>query len=138
MKDNDIIKALECCSKPYCRKCPLYKNTINTKNCIIQLSTNALALINRQKAEIERLESMNQSKLDLIHDLRAELETAKAEAVREFAHELKERDGYDNHTFDDCASILVSKEYIKGRYEKINEIWNTIDKLLIEMVGDAG
>ena len=57
MTEAEIIKALECCSKPYCNNnnCPLHRNTINTKDCITQLSTNALDLINRQNAEIERL-----------------------------------------------------------------------------------
>ena len=56
MTDEQIKKALECCSKPYCNnnKCPLHKNTVNTKDCITQLSNNALALINRQQAEIEK------------------------------------------------------------------------------------
>lgn len=49
----------------------------------------AVALIEWQKQEIERLQSMNQAKLDMIHDIRAELETAKAEAIKEFAERLK-------------------------------------------------
>lgn len=40
------------------------------------------------KAEIERLRSMNQSKLDIIHDLRAGLEAERAEAIKEFAERL--------------------------------------------------
>lgn len=54
-------------------------------------SSDLLNLINRQKAEIERLKSMNQSKLDIIHDVRADLETAKSEAIREFAERLKNK-----------------------------------------------
>lgn len=46
-------------------------------------------LMNRQKAEIERLQSMNQAKLDMIHDLRTDVETARAEAVKEFAERLR-------------------------------------------------
>ena len=66
--------------------------------------------------------------------LEKEKDIIKAEAYKEFADRLKELDGYDNHTFDDCvSSLLVSDAYIKGRYEKINEIWNTIDNLLKEM-----
>lgn len=61
---------------------------------------------------------------------------AKSEAVKEFAEKLKELDGYDNHTFDDCVSLLVSEEYKKGRYEKTNEIWSTIDNLVKENGGE--
>lgn len=44
---------------------------------------------NRKNAEIERLQSMNQAKLDMIHDLREEIETARAEAIKEFIERLK-------------------------------------------------
>ena len=57
MKDSEIIKALECCAcmdNNYCVHCPLYTDTSN--KCSLVLMKNALDLINRQKAEIERLE----------------------------------------------------------------------------------
>lgn len=80
MNDSEIIKALTTSSDP------------NNLNCqpTTKLCKEALDLIKRQQAEIERLNSMNQAKLDMIHDVRAELETAKSEAVREFAEKLKE------------------------------------------------
>lgn len=62
MTDNDIIKALECCSKSGwlndCDGCPCYDETedIQTSECQERLMKNALDLINRQKAEVERLE----------------------------------------------------------------------------------
>lgn len=80
MTDNEIIKALECCgcdnyqcdNCPYAYKtCTIYKDSID--------------LINHQKAEIERLRSMNRAKLATIHDLQIELKTAKSKAVKEFA-----------------------------------------------------
>ena len=42
----------------------------------------------RLEAEIERLQSMNQAKLDTIHDIREELENAKFEAIKEFSEEF--------------------------------------------------
>ena len=56
MIDAEIIKALECCydleSSAICHQCPLYQ----TENCRDgYLGLQALHLINRQKAEIERL-----------------------------------------------------------------------------------
>lgn len=52
MTDNEIIKALECCSKNIlCGQCPLKEKN----NCINKLSAYALELISRQQAEIERL-----------------------------------------------------------------------------------
>jgi hypothetical protein len=50
MTDNEIIKALECCKKDDCDNCP---NDFG--NCYANLAGYALDLINRQKAEIERL-----------------------------------------------------------------------------------
>ena len=58
MTDNEIINALECCKnslseKDACGDCPLYEEEEVT--CITILSKNAFDLINRQKAEIEKL-----------------------------------------------------------------------------------
>ena len=64
--------------------------------------------------------------------LEKEKDIIKAEAYKEFADRLKELDGYYNHNFDDCVNLLVSDQYIRGRYEKINEIWSTIDIILKE------
>ena len=56
----------------------------------------AIDLINRQKAEIDRLESLceklsigNDAKFERICVLQEELETARAEAIEEFAERLK-------------------------------------------------
>lgn len=52
MTDNSIIKALECCSKALgCGKCFFFGD----EKCKCALIGFALDLINRQKAEIERL-----------------------------------------------------------------------------------
>lgn len=57
MTDNQIVKALECCAgcvkAATCRRCPYRKRE---GDCIVRLSRDAIDLINRQQAEIERLE----------------------------------------------------------------------------------
>jgi predicted nuclease with TOPRIM domain len=61
MTDNEIIRALECCSKSSwlndCEGCPCYDETedIQTSECQERLMKNALDLINRQKAELDKL-----------------------------------------------------------------------------------
>lgn len=78
MTDNEIIEALECCIKDdediyevnACNKCMLHDDT----SCTNHLRDLALDLINRQQMEIDRLKSMNQAKLDTIHDLQVEVE----------------------------------------------------------------
>lgn len=56
MNDAEIIKALECCCNTkeiFCsEKCPLYNHE---NDCFSVMKHDALDLINRQKAEIERL-----------------------------------------------------------------------------------
>ena len=93
MTDNEIIKALECCAdntEGKCRECPFHKLKIS---CIDGLERNALDLINRQKAEIERLTKDKyrlQKALNQSEDYRA---IAKDEAIKEFAERLKAK-GY--------------------------------------------
>lgn len=60
MTDKEIIKALECC-KPNndegCLNCPLAD--VPLPKCAEILSKESVNLINRQQAEIERLEKHN-------------------------------------------------------------------------------
>lgn len=76
MTDNDI--------KTICEKLgSLQEKILKSKFAeqVYESEITALALavgeLTRQKAEIERLKSMNQSKLDMIHDLRAEIENTQ-------------------------------------------------------------
>ena len=131
MTDNEIVKALEGMIQ--------FADTVggSVLNMVdVKTLKNILDLINRQKAEIERLNKQNLSVIEHLKKARKQLKTAKAEAIKEFAERLKETDGNNNHTFDDCASILVSEEYQKGRREKACEMWKTIDNLVKETVGD--
>jgi hypothetical protein len=91
MTDNKIIKALKRVKEQYgvdCYVCK-YKRICIDKICPFHACDHALDLINRQKAEIERLKAMNQAKLDMIHDIRARLEVVKSEAIKEFAEVVK-------------------------------------------------
>ena len=96
--DDEVIKALECCLNgnvnksqvEVCSPCPFFHDG----NCTDLLKQNALALINRQKAEIVRLRSqVNRLKqYDEERDIRlhARLTTnARTEAIKEFAERLK-------------------------------------------------
>ena len=121
MNDNDIIKALECCavssSIETCGECP-YAECPTRKGCVGEMVKDALDLINRQKAEIERWQSANFENLDLIHDLKGLLKQAKSEAIKEFAERLKT---YGRVEEDGCKTVLIA----------------IIDNLVKEMVGDT-
>ena len=77
MSYKEVIKALECCvATPFCDKdtdCP-YKGVVD---CHKKSTYDAIDLINRQQAEIERLHSYDAYKY------------AKSEAYKEFAERLK-------------------------------------------------
>ena len=65
MTDEQIIKAVEVCREPdTCKDCPYHK--LYTARCIIMLMKDVFDLINRQKAEIERLEKKNEKYINRI------------------------------------------------------------------------
>ena len=135
MTDNEIIKALECCVKTEfisdCAKCEMF--AFDCKDILIE---NALDLINRQKAEIERLQMDNkQLQSDVINanqnwdhikglwECEKEkvdsakqkvicackmLKTAKSEAIKEFAERL-----CDGRVSNDPVVIAVKVELEK-------------------------
>lgn len=57
MIDKEIVKALECCKEeiPFCTICPCFEWNNENDFCREDLMQNALDLINRQQAEVERL-----------------------------------------------------------------------------------
>ena len=116
--DEEIIKALECCKMPVgsgaCNNCPFdYQRkkrlTGSDKSCTTLMFDYALALINRLKAEIERLQKENHCFAD-IGKMYSEV---KAEAIREFAERLKK--------YSECYSYVTPRD---------------IDNLVKEMVGE--
>ena len=98
MNDNDIVKALECLGgdEVLCRECAY--GHIPYPVCKKLAAKNALDLINRQKAEIDKL----RQKLDYENyecercacDLLDQRDRAKSEAIKEFAERLKDIDDY--------------------------------------------
>lgn len=93
MNDNDIIKALECCINDNCKDCP-FRSIPKAKGCAKRIDL-ALDLINRQKAEIERLKDMVEAAEDHYNPLPfkgifdQKIAEAKNEAINEFAKRLE-------------------------------------------------
>lgn len=100
MTDNEIIKALECCSfddVKKCDDCPYYEKETKTY-CVNDLIKDTLDLINRQKAEIERLTEGCKTQAQYIDHLEQtekfvenEKAKAKSEAIKEFEKLLTRR-----------------------------------------------
>lgn len=121
--DEEIIKAVECCSEPccVCDECPLYCVGVNCSS--FELHRYALDLINRQKAEIERLRGSTIVN-NIMESQRIKRE-AKAEAVKEFAEKLK------------LHSYIMSDESQTGIINRYSVVTvNQIDNILKEMIGD--
>lgn len=167
MTDNKIKKALEWLEeiKGFCssEEKYIYATTlvdlINSQQAEIERLRKEVNLVSIQfqdlqeryeeaQAEIERLKSMNQSKLDTIHDLQSQnkilsknADTAfqeglnerrdlfgseiKAKVVKEFAERLKEKSGKMEMV---CSGALVQRDYT------ISE--EILDNLVKEMVGE--
>ena len=86
MTDNEIIKALECCNRPAnqtsCDDCPYQ---FSDEKCSSKLIDDTLALINRQKAEIEKLRNDVLDTADTLGLLEWRENKIRTEAIKEFA-----------------------------------------------------
>lgn len=98
MNDSEIIKALECCvqnTREACVECPI--GFEGRDLCLNVAMEEAIGLINRQKAEIDRykinlphLEQQDEDFCGVLCDFAEELiGKAKSEARKEFAKRLK-------------------------------------------------
>ena len=114
MTDKDIIKALEihADNEADCSGCPIYHSDTG-ETCAYELAQNALDLINRQKAEIERVERHT----EMYHELRAE-------AITEFAERLK--GVYINDKRYDCPNP----------HTLLIKLFANIDQIAKEMKGE--
>jgi len=142
MTDNEIIEALECCKELKCSECPKKTNLFAT-DCDVQLCQEAIDLINRLKAEIERLQHIlvsfmseveilernygaDTSNIPKIAVLGTERENiikqTKSEAIKEFAERIKKELHFISYPLD--------------MNFKTNEVNELIDNLVKEMVGD--
>ncbi len=148
MTDNEIIKALECCTDDSngvtrCERCPY--QTTDLDYCIDDLLEQALDLINRQQAKIERLngeliteKTRRENAVNAYHE-------AKAEAIKEFAERLhteilqalesnyRARAERERKTFNFAEDVLWS--YCSGKVHCLDGLKRFVNDLVKEMVG---
>lgn len=117
MTDEQIIKALKCCSDlecSSCTECPLF---MVGKECPIVLHSNALALIKRLREEkdeqFRRLGNEIYVHCSKIVDLQERLAFERAEAIREFAKRL--------YAKEDKAACAVSVYDIRDTVRELTE-----------------
>ena len=122
--DEEIKSSLEVIATTRnCNECKIRNCKWGTCNCSQITANAALDLINRQKAEIEKLKGSTIVS-NIMESQRIKRE-AKAEAYKEFAEGLKEKLG-------DCY-IVSDGEYCGF---DCGDIHRTITNLLKEMVGE--
>ena len=111
--DEEVIKALECCGNQ------MYSCT--DKQCKAKTLGDALDLINRQKAEIERL---NLENLQMV----ASIKRLKSEAIKEFWNELKRRNTLDYR----IVSTITGDNLVKEMTEKYSLLCGKNRKIKID------
>ena len=138
MTDTEIIKALEEELKTALTINHRFEESNDTENPddhrFIALLSRTIKLINRQKAEIERLKESNEKQRLIIEsiddnmfplpfetDYDKAIKTAKNEAIKEFAGMLK-------------SKAKTGKGYLGNVYHSVSV--NDIDETYREMVGD--
>ena len=106
MADNEIIKALDWCSKTEysCDMCPYD----NKGECMEKLFTDALDLINRQKAELENYKLIAEYQQSVSMDKEFEIKRLKAEVER-----LKERRDMWRRLAEDFDRITREEDLLK-------------------------
>ena len=112
LTDSEFVKALECCCEDSgCPDiCPL-KDMAYVGDCVQVKSKHALDLINRQKAEIEKLESDLETLNGQYLILDMAIETAKAEAYKECIEKVKDFLKQNGFMFcSDADNILKEME----------------------------
>lgn len=144
MNDNDIINALVKCSNLSngCSGCPLYSSAWDdygksVAKCEGELIRYALVFINRQKAEIERLEAecekqYEQATADILGNIADGgtgchwcMEQHEAKAIKEFSERLKSR-------------VMKCTEWDEGGWDstiyavKVEDIENLVEKMTEE------
>ena len=110
MNDNDIIKALECCSsnRVGCPECPAYN--YGSGQCVDEILQHAIDLINRQRTEIERL------KAGEYRYIGETVQNARIEAIEDFAEKIKEE------------RLAITNAYLSEFY-----FYKVIDRIVKEM-----
>lgn len=103
MTNDDIKKALTCCSNPsisYCKDCP-YANYGEFDCCNGKMCKDALDLIIEQEREIERLKAgVKQAQIDVLNELKGKMFEREYMGVK-----YKERIFYESEIDDMIAEM---------------------------------
>lgn len=116
MTDNEIIKAMQCVigNDVSCSECE-YQKALPFPSCRRMCAKNALDLINRQNAEIERLDQesciLEEELEDRSKDIYDLISKERSNAILEFAEALKQE------SEDDFVSVDLIDSVVKDMTE---------------------
>lgn len=122
MTDEQIIKALECCTTLNCKNCPLWAPEI-TGSCVKRTMFGTIGLIKRQKAEIEKLK-------EELADARYLNTVAEYDGINEFAERLWDELLYNAEVTYDLLDDRCVDVFDKNKTSII------LDSLVKEMTED--
>lgn len=135
MTDEQIIKALECCSTDVqenpCPKCAFY----NKHRCSTLMLNAASDIINRQKVKIKSLKQIiNEQDKEVLKlqnriifwrkNLNYQPEKIKSEAIKEFVEKLKRYSFVDNLSLDGKETVYVDD--IDNLVKEMTEVENDV------------
>ena len=116
--DEEIVKALECCQYRECQECiRLHTGRPIEDDCRLDLIYDSLALIKRQKADVDKLQEVN---ADLNESLRLAAEAnkdLKAE-VEEWEARAKERQGRVKKYLAEIEQMEQESNFLAKRFYK--------------------
>lgn len=122
MTDNEIIKSLVCKTQKKCKECPYVNEICNHIGSV--RTEHIIDLINRQKAEIERLTK----ELNHFYNIGKMYSEVRAEAINEFVEkvifEIVDRPS-------EFTDEQVTPDFLSGNAHRQNEIIDLIKKMAV-------
>lgn len=121
MTDKDIIKALECCANGYCENCPFFP----TREHCLSIDSLIIDLLNRQQAEIFKLQAKNEAlemdnkQLDCdVFNALMNLEAAQAE--------IEKLELLNASLTDSCDGYIKAVNIYRAEIERLKENEETV------------
>ena len=137
MTDKEILEAVQNCANGCVKKCPYDEYTLDYEKCMSDLMEDALSLLNRQNAEIDRLQRKTKEQDEIIANSNfAEFYIHK--------HSIESIEGYTSDIYKraikEFKERLIENKYYTGNptgYGTYAVMVDTINKIAEKMIGEG-